>query len=131
MPLSKVRQIGGASEGPAEHKAEPDMVVYEVFTRQKWGEPHVHAGSLHAADDDMALSLACEHYGRDQPCVHVWVCRRDHLFGVGEAERVIWRTTDQSYRLARGYQDVRKKWEQFREKKQVDEYQKEDIKEHF
>jgi hypothetical protein len=39
------------------------------------------------------------------------------------------RSTDHSYREASAYQGVRKKWEQFRTRKDVDEYQKEDLKE--
>jgi hypothetical protein len=45
---------------------------------------------------------------------------------------VIWRTTDQSYRLARGYsKDVREKWKQFRGDDDLTEYEKDDLKEAF
>ena len=45
---------------------------------------------------------------------------------------LIWRHTDQSYRLARGYgKTVRAKWEQVREQQAVREYEKEDLKESF
>ena len=45
---------------------------------------------------------------------------------------LIWRYTDQTYRLARGYsKDVREKWEHLRARKDIDEYEKDDLKETF
>ena len=45
---------------------------------------------------------------------------------------MIWRSTDQSYRLAKGYSKiVRQKWDAIRASKDVDEYQKEDLKDTF
>ena len=49
-----------------------------------------------------------------------------------EENDLIWRYTDQSYRLARGYvKDVREKWEAIRERAAYDEYEKETLKETF
>jgi phenylacetate-CoA oxygenase PaaH subunit len=112
--------------GPGEGDAKP----YEVFIQLQRGKPHVHAGTVDAVDAAMALQYAREHYGRDQPCVHIWVCPREAMAGTDYEKDLLWRTTDQSYRLARGYQ-VRKKWEQFRTKRDVDEYEKGDLKEAF
>jgi ring-1,2-phenylacetyl-CoA epoxidase subunit PaaB len=109
---------------------EGDAKPYEVFIQLQRGKPHVHAGTVDAVDAQMALQFAREHYGRDQPCVHIWVCPRETMLGTNYDKDVIWRSTDQSYRLARGYQ-VRKKWEEFRAKKDVDEYEKGDLKEAF
>jgi len=46
---------------------------------------------------------------------------------------MIWReTTDQGYRLPRGYSRVvRQKWDELRAKQAVDTYQEEDLKETF
>ncbi len=38
--------------------------LYEVFVRGKRGLNHVHVGSLHAADDTMALTHARDLYTR-------------------------------------------------------------------
>jgi ring-1,2-phenylacetyl-CoA epoxidase subunit PaaB len=108
----------------------PDAQPFEVFIQLQRGKPHVHAGTVDAVDATMALQFAREHYGRDQPCVHIWVCPRQAMLGTDYDKDLVWRLTDQSYRLARGYQ-VRKRWEQFRAKKDVDEYEKGDLKEAF
>lgn len=38
--------------------------LYEVFVRSKQGLAHRHVGSLHAADDQMALENARDAYTR-------------------------------------------------------------------
>ncbi|HEY3242894.1 MAG TPA: phenylacetic acid degradation protein [Phycisphaerae bacterium] len=129
--LSRIRaNIPDKSAEPA-LPAEPELKAYEVFIQLKRSEPHVHAGSLDAPDDEVALEFAREHYARDQQCVHIWVVPRAAIVATDYDKDLVWRNTDQSYRLARGYQDVRKKWEKFRKKKDVDEYQKLDLKEGF
>jgi ring-1,2-phenylacetyl-CoA epoxidase subunit PaaB len=129
--LSRARaNIPDKSAEPA-LPVEPELRPYEVFIQLKRADPHVHAGSLDAPDDEVALQFAREHYARDQQCVHIWVVPRSAIISTNYDEDLVWRLTDQSYRLARGYQDVRKKWERFRKKKDVDEYQKLDLKEGF
>ncbi len=109
---------------------EKDARPFEVFIQLQRGKPHMHAGTLDAVDITQALQYAREHYGRDQQCVHIWVCPREAMLGTDYDKDLVWRLTDQSYRLARGYQ-VRKKWEQFRAKRDIDEYEKGDLKEAF
>ena len=59
--------------------AGPDQVVrsgwplYEVFLRGKRGLNHVHVGSLHAADPQMALRHARDLYTRRNEGVSIWV----------------------------------------------------------
>jgi len=131
MGLSRVRdQIPDKSGQPVAPDG-GDLKAYEVFIQVERGKPHAHAGSVDAADDAMALQFAREHYGRDQPCVGVWVVPREAILATDAAKDVVFRLTDQSYRLARGYQDVRRKWEHFRKARDVDEYQREDLKETF
>ncbi|MCH7812649.1 MAG: hypothetical protein IID40_01385 [Planctomycetes bacterium] len=130
--MSKIRRQFQVNEGALEGGPEPDLKPYEVFIQLARGQPHVHAGTVDAAGDKMALEYARKHYGRDQVCVHMWVVPREAMMGAGYDNDILWPLTDQSYRLARGYAaDVRRKWEQFRSKQDVDEYQKEDIKEAF
>ena len=116
----------GEAEGPALGDARP----YEVFIQLQRGKPHVHAGTVDAVDADMAMQFAREHYGRDQQCVHIWICPREAMTATNYDNDLLWRTTDQSYRLARGYQ-VHNRWMKFRQKKDVEEYEKEDLKEAF
>lgn len=182
--------------------AEGDLIGYVIFTQLRAGGPFIYAGWLDAPDDDMALILAKEHYGRDQKCTAIWAASRNFVGGLRENSdaarepvgaprkyqiftqqnagdqyissievtatsadkailkskseienadslhhvwaipcekllrtddtEVIWRNTDQSYRLARGYsKDVREKWKQFRGDDDLTEYEKDDLKESF
>jgi ring-1,2-phenylacetyl-CoA epoxidase subunit PaaB len=56
-----------------------DWPLYEVFIRSKAGLSHRHAGSLHAADDQMALDHARDTYTRRMEGVSIWVVRSDRI----------------------------------------------------
>lgn len=129
--MSKLREALHRPSHEQELPAEPPMRVFEVFIQVRQGEPHEHAGSLDAVDLDQALALAMQHYGRDQECLHVWVADRGGMKGSETTGEPVFRVTDQDYRFARGYSEVGKKWQRFRQKREVDEYQKDDIHEHF
>jgi ring-1,2-phenylacetyl-CoA epoxidase subunit PaaB len=47
--------------------------LFEVFVRSKRGLNHVHVGSLHAADPQMALLHARDVYTRRNEGVSIWV----------------------------------------------------------
>ncbi len=47
--------------------------LWEVFIRSKSGLDHRHAGSVHAADAEMALENARDVYTRRQEGVSIWV----------------------------------------------------------
>ncbi len=129
--MSRVRENILEPIDPGRLAAESDLTAYEVFIQLKRSDPHVHAGSLDAPDDEIALQFAREHYARDQQCVHIWVVPRSAIISTDYDKDLVWRHTDQSYRLAKGYAGVLKKWQQFRKKKDIDEYQKSDLKEGF
>lgn len=57
----------------------PEWPLYEVFVRGKRGLNHVHVGSLHAADDEMALMHARDVYTRRNEGVSIWVVRSTHI----------------------------------------------------
>ena len=117
-------------EGDLKAPPEPDAKPFEVFIQLIRGKAHVHAGTVDATDSEMALQFAREHFGQDQACVHIWVVPRSAMLGTDYERDVIWRSTDRSYKLARGYQ-VHNRWRQFRSKEDVKEYEKEDLKEHY
>ncbi len=50
-----------------------DWPLWEVFVRARRGLAHNHAGSLHAADAEMALRNARDVYTRRQEGVSIWV----------------------------------------------------------
>jgi ring-1,2-phenylacetyl-CoA epoxidase subunit PaaB len=54
---------GASGEGP----------LWEVFTQEKKGAPHEHAGSVHAPDAELALQNARDVYARRGDIVSVWV----------------------------------------------------------
>lgn len=53
--------------------------LYEVFIRSKAGLNHRHAGSIHAADDQMALNHARDTYTRRNEGVSIWVVRSSEI----------------------------------------------------
>ena len=51
-----------------------DMIpLWEVFIRPRTGLAHSHVGSIHAADEVMALQAAREGYTRRGEVVSIWV----------------------------------------------------------
>ncbi len=55
---------------------QPDQwPLFEVFVRSKQGLEHKHCGSVHAADDAMALRMARDVYTRRQEGVSIWVVK--------------------------------------------------------
>lgn len=47
--------------------------LWEVFVRPRRGLAHVHVGSIHATDAEMALRNARDVYTRRQEGVSIWV----------------------------------------------------------
>ena len=131
MPLSKIRQRGGASQADKPLTPEPDMQLYEVFTRKTHGVPHVHAGALQAPDRETAVQLAREHYGQDEACVNIWVVQRDAIVETTDLTSPINKAIAHSYRYARDYQGVRLLWKRFQDERALKEYENEDLKEAF
>ena len=64
---------------PAPSASRRDWPLYEVFVRGKRGLNHVHVGSLHAADDAMAVHHARDVYTRRNEGVSIWVVRADAI----------------------------------------------------
>jgi ring-1,2-phenylacetyl-CoA epoxidase subunit PaaB len=49
------------------------LQLWEVFVQEKQGEAHVHAGSVHASDPEMALQNARDVYARRGQVNNIWV----------------------------------------------------------
>ena len=58
-----------------------------MFVRGKRGLNHVHVGSLHAPDDEMALRNARDVYTRRNEGVSIWVVRAEHITASSPAEK--------------------------------------------
>lgn len=73
--------------------------TFEVFHQSKRGDPHEHAGSVHAPDPQMALQLARDQFARRLKCVSLWVVRsRDITATDYQDDSFFAQVTDKSYR---------------------------------
>ncbi len=74
--------------------------LWEVFIRSKQGLDHKHAGSLHAADAQMAIENARDVYCRRMEGVSIWVVesKRIHASNPDEANSLYDPANDKVYR---------------------------------
>ena len=77
------------------------MPTYEVFLKKPGKDPFTHAGSLDAADDEVAAVLARECYARRAEGLAMWLVERSHLV-VLEDEDFFSVALDKSYRFNDG-----------------------------
>ena len=77
-----------------------DWPLWEVFIRSKQGLDHKHAGSLHAADEQMAIENARDVYTRRMEGVSIWVVESKyiHASNPDEAESLYEPANDKVYR---------------------------------
>ena len=77
-----------------------DWPLWEVFIRSKQGLDHKHAGSLHAADAQMAIENARDVYTRRMEGVSIWVVESKyiHASNPDEAEQLYEPANDKVYR---------------------------------
>lgn len=54
--------------------------LWEIFIRSKQGLDHKHAGSLHAADAQMAIENARDVYTRRMEGVSIWAVESKHVY---------------------------------------------------
>jgi 1,2-phenylacetyl-CoA epoxidase PaaB subunit len=121
---------GTTGEHPASDEQGPRR-PFEVFTQKRSGDQHIAAGSVEAASGAEAIAAARETLIGAEASHSIWVVPRDRIAATSRGD-VIWRMTSQDYRMARGYAaDVRKKWEQVRARRDLEEYEKDDLEEAF
>lgn len=77
-----------------------ELPLYEVFIRSKNGLHHKHAGSLHAADSEMALMAARDVYTRRNEGISIWVVKAVDIVASspGEKEEFFDPSEDKIYR---------------------------------
>ena len=90
---SQVSPKGGDLEGA-------DWPLWEVFIRSKQGLDHKHAGSLHAADAQMAIENARDVYTRRMEGISIWVVESKyiHASSPDEAAELYEPANDKVYR---------------------------------
>ena len=74
--------------------------LFEVFIRARAGLEHKHVGSIHAADERMALEHARDVYTRRMEGVSIWVVRAADITASdpGDAEALFEPAKDKVYR---------------------------------
>lgn len=83
VPVAGVDAVIDQGERPARR----GWPLWEVFVRGKRGLNHVHVGSLHAPDAQMALHNARDLYTRRNEGVSIWVVRADDVTASSPAEK--------------------------------------------
>ncbi len=71
----------------SESDLKSELPLYEVFVRSKNGLHHKHIGSLHAADDEMALTNARDVYTRRSEGVSIWVVKASNIVASSPEDR--------------------------------------------
>jgi len=97
---------GGGAESSGSSKIPPsggggaDWPLWEIFIRSKQGLDHKHAGSLHAADAQMAIENARDVYTRRMEGVSIWVVESKyiHASNPDEAAQLYEPANDKIYR---------------------------------
>ncbi len=57
----------------SEKNKDSQWPLWEVFVQSEQGGPHIHAGSVHAPDPEMALQNARDVYSRRNEAISLWV----------------------------------------------------------
>jgi len=104
---------------------------WTVFTLDRRGGNHLTAGTVRAPDAETAIQRARTTFADGRIC-NLRVVPADKIHETTADDMVIWRHHDMDYKLARGYSKVvRAKWTRIRDTKAYEQYQQEDIGEHF
>lgn len=101
---------GEGKNGPADISSTGththEWPLWEVFIRSKQGLDHKHVGSLHAADEKMAIENARDVYTRRMEGISIWVVESKyiHASNPDEAGELYDPANDKAYRHPTFYQ---------------------------
>lgn len=85
------------------------LQTFEVFHQAKSGARHIHVGSVHAPNAEMAMVFAKEQYARRSECVNLWVVKTSEIITFSPDDADLFATTpDKDYRDASGYKVMQK-----------------------
>ena len=89
-----------SSNSSSSSNTQQEWALWEVFIRSKQGLDHKHVGSLHAADERMAIENARDVYTRRMEGVSIWVVESKyiHASNPDEAESFYEPANDKVYR---------------------------------
>jgi len=86
----------------AESQPSPVLEAWEVFRREKDGDPMRHGGSVMAPDAVLATHYARELYGRRQESVRLWIVRRADITDLDDPD-LLQPPLDRSFKKPGGY----------------------------
>jgi ring-1,2-phenylacetyl-CoA epoxidase subunit PaaB len=94
------REVAGGDMQENIARDRHEWPLWEVFIRSKQGLDHKHAGSLHAADAQMAIENARDVYTRRMEGISIWVVESKyiHASNPDEADSFYEPSNDKVYR---------------------------------
>ena len=95
-------QPGAATRDAGSSRVAPVLEAWEVFRREKDGDPMRHGGSVMAPDAELATHYARELYGRRQESVRLWVVRRADIVDLHDPD-LLQPPLDRSFKKPGGY----------------------------
>ena len=91
------------ADSPPTPAGQPGVLEpWEVFRREKDGDPMRHGGSVMAPDATLALHYAREMFGRRQESIHLWVVRRSDIHDLADLD-LLQPPLDRSFKKPGGY----------------------------
>lgn len=92
--------------------------TYEVFHQPKSGAKHVHVGSVHAPNLEMAFVFAKEQYTRRFSTNSLWVARTADIFTLSDGESDMYETTPEKQHRSPAAYKVRDRISQYKKKQE-------------
>jgi ring-1,2-phenylacetyl-CoA epoxidase subunit PaaB len=80
----------------------PVQEPWEVFRRERDGDPMQHGGSVMAPDAELAMHYARELFGRRQESIRLWVVRRTDIIDIDDPD-LLQPPLDRSFKKPGGY----------------------------
>lgn len=115
----------------APHDNDTASGEFQIFTQKVDADAWISGETINANNPREALEKAKQSVDNRKELHSIWVVPNSAIIPTDDDE-LVWRYSDQSYRLARGYsKEVRDKWEKIRAQQDIEEYEKEDLKEAF
>ena len=89
-------------------KSNDQWDLWEVFVQESDNAPHLHAGSIRAADPENALQNARDVFARRGKVKNVWVVRTEHIVASTPADVPSFfdPTLDKAYRHPQFYRNT-------------------------
>ncbi|UOF92490.1 1,2-phenylacetyl-CoA epoxidase subunit B [Fodinisporobacter ferrooxydans] len=90
--------------------------IYEVFSQKTFKSSFEHQFSLLAPNHEVAMAMARENFLRREPCVNMWVVKREDIYVLPPEERkYLDKLDNKEYRETKGYGYLAAKWKFYRE----------------